>query len=45
MKKKKKTINVAVYADENKSITLQALREKQKDQITNVTNKIIVLQL
>ena len=28
-----------------KSITLQPLGEKQKDHVTNVTNKIIVLKL
>ena len=32
---KKKSINVAVFADENKSIMLQPLREKQKDHVTN----------
>ena len=37
---KKTTINVSVFADENTSITLQPLREKQKVHVTNVTNKL-----
>ena len=43
---KKATINIAMFADKNKSIImLQPLREKQMDHVTNITNKIIVLQL
>ena len=34
-----------MFADENKRITLQPLREKRKVHVTNVTNKIIVLHL
>ena len=34
-----------MFADENKSITLQPLREKQKGHVANITNKIMVLHL